>query len=1036
MPPKKASSAAWPPRRTPRSTARKSTQKASSANSPPPHAVSADDSPGTPTATATATSPLKPNLSFSSPKTITPSTSPKQNTTLESSLQNQTTTKASPKTNPNETTPEFSPNYDITPKSSSRTNVASAHPMAFPDVYAKRTDESINDGVSEVQAKTEVERAESVTVLPETKPRTDDRSMGELDIDETLAEKGLVIPENVVEIEVRSGQVTAQKSPKKVLKKTVRVVKKIVKKKVPKRVLKGQNALGNAEVEKLEGIDGGERPNSGGLGEVDARNSNADAVESFSVKVESSKANDSSCMEFEDSNAIAIVSVEAENFESKSCSFDLVKVEKHSFSVDTSIEVGNLKETKVCERNPDGLITENVCQAPVSDSVGDKIDAGAVEKTVSENEAQLEDQNVASVENQNNICTSENVNLDGLEDQNVASVENQNNKSTSENVNLDGGEGEEAVKEEVGNSQVEVGLGDGLLLSGEMEALERRRRRKTEIFVGGLDKDVKEEDIRKVFEEVGEVTEVSLVMNGKTGKNRGFAFVRFASFADARTALAKYSKVEICGKRCGALPVEGNDTIFLGNIDKKWKSEDVVTLLQEIGIEKIDEVTVKADPNNLEYNRGFAFLELETSKDAQIAYNKLQKKGAFGKHLRIKVEWAKPLIEPGEEEMRKLEKPAIWVKSVYAEYIPSTWDEEKYIPSTWDEEKVIDYFKKFGEIENVALAKDLHSSKRKDFAFVNYATREAALACIEAFNSEQLNDEGSKANMKVSLAKPISKGKQIKHVPNTSSKEISKENRNAAYPVTRLHEPKNKGKFTRNPYADVGVDKRSSTTAELVQLLREQASWSQTQPGSGIGSVELDSHYPSQGRKRPFSALGDDRIYSDPRRFPQARLESSYPLTSHSMLSQGVAVSSLPYHRQSGGYTSQSSSVVEDYANYIQTREQASFHGSSGLYRRCSVELDSHYPSQGRKRPFSALGDDRIYSDPRRFPQARLESSYPLTSHSMLSQGVAVSSLPYHRQSGGYTSQSSSVVEDYANYIQTREQASFHGSSGLYRRCK
>lgn len=74
------------------------------------------------------------------------------------------------------------------------------------------------------------------------------------------------------------------------------------------------------------------------------------------------------------------------------------------------------------------------------------------------------------------------------------------------------------------------------------------------------------------------------------------------------------------------------------------------------------------------------------------------------------------------------------VKSVYAEYLPSSWDEEK----------VTDYFKKFGEIENVALARNLRSSKRKDFAFVNFTTREAALACIEAFSRDQLNDQYSK----------------------------------------------------------------------------------------------------------------------------------------------------------------------------------------------------------------------------------------------------------------------------------------------------
>ena len=74
------------------------------------------------------------------------------------------------------------------------------------------------------------------------------------------------------------------------------------------------------------------------------------------------------------------------------------------------------------------------------------------------------------------------------------------------------------------------------------------------------------------------------------------------------------------------------------------------------------------------------------------------------------------------------------MKSVYAEYLPSSWDEEK----------VKDYFKKFGEIENVVLAKDLLSSRRKDFAFVNYTSREAALACIEAFSCYSLTDEDSK----------------------------------------------------------------------------------------------------------------------------------------------------------------------------------------------------------------------------------------------------------------------------------------------------
>lgn len=79
----------------------------------------------------------------------------------------------------------------------------------------------------------------------------------------------------------------------------------------------------------------------------------------------------------------------------------------------------------------------------------------------------------------------------------------------------------------------------------------------------------------------------------------------------------------------------------------------VIKILQEIGVENIHTVYVMMDPNNPSQNRGFAFLELETNKDAQNAYRKLQKKDIFGKGRNIKVAWAEPLNDPGEEEMQK-----------------------------------------------------------------------------------------------------------------------------------------------------------------------------------------------------------------------------------------------------------------------------------------------------------------------------------------------------------------------------------------------
>jgi RNA recognition motif-containing protein len=68
---------------------------------------------------------------------------------------------------------------------------------------------------------------------------------------------------------------------------------------------------------------------------------------------------------------------------------------------------------------------------------------------------------------------------------------------------------------------------------------ERRKRKEFEIFVGGLDKDATEDDLRKVFSRVGEVTEARLMMNPQTKKNKGFAFLRFATVEQAKRAVTE-----------------------------------------------------------------------------------------------------------------------------------------------------------------------------------------------------------------------------------------------------------------------------------------------------------------------------------------------------------------------------------------------------------------------------------------------------------------------------------------------------------------
>lgn len=70
-------------------------------------------------------------------------------------------------------------------------------------------------------------------------------------------------------------------------------------------------------------------------------------------------------------------------------------------------------------------------------------------------------------------------------------------------------------------------------------AKDRKIKKEHEIFVGGLDRDATDEDVRKVFERIGEIVEVRLHKNFSNNRNKGYAFVKFANKEHARRALSE-----------------------------------------------------------------------------------------------------------------------------------------------------------------------------------------------------------------------------------------------------------------------------------------------------------------------------------------------------------------------------------------------------------------------------------------------------------------------------------------------------------------
>ncbi|KAK4416795.1 Heterogeneous nuclear ribonucleoprotein Q [Sesamum alatum] len=278
-------------------------------------------------------------------------------------------------------------------------------------------------------------------------------------------------------------------------------------------------------------------------------------------------------------------------------------------------------------------------------------------------------------------------------------------------------------------------------------ARERKVRKEREIFVGGLDRDAVEADVRKVFEYAGEVVEVRMHVDPSTNKNKGYAFVQFATKEQASRALSEMKNPVIHGKRCGTAPSEDNDTLFLGNICNTWTKEAIKQKLKDYGIEGVENITLVADPRYEGLSRGFAFIEFSSHAEAMLAYKRLQKHDVvFGHSERTaKVAFAEPLREPDPEVMAQ-------VKSVFIDGLPPHWDEDH----------VREKFKVFGDIARIMLARNMSTAKRKDFGFVDFSTHEAAVSCVEGVNNNGLNDGNSKVKVRARLSNPLPKMQAVK----------------------------------------------------------------------------------------------------------------------------------------------------------------------------------------------------------------------------------------------------------------------------------
>ncbi|XP_030276029.1 RNA-binding protein 47 isoform X5 [Sparus aurata] len=250
-----------------------------------------------------------------------------------------------------------------------------------------------------------------------------------------------------------------------------------------------------------------------------------------------------------------------------------------------------------------------------------------------------------------------------------------------------------------------------------------------EIFVGKIPRDVYEDELVPVFESVGRIYEMRLMMDFD-GKNRGYAFVMYTEKHEAKRAVRELNNYEVRpGRLLGVCSSVDNCRLFIGGIPKTKKREEILEEVSKV-TEGVLDVIVYASAADKMKNRGFAFVEYESHRAAAMARRKLMPGRIQLWGHQIAVDWAEPEIDVDEDVMET-------VKILYVRNLMMETSEEtiRQVFSQWNP----------GCVERV--------KKIRDYAFVHFNSRDDAVLAMDHLNGTEV--EGS--CIEVTLAKPVDK---------------------------------------------------------------------------------------------------------------------------------------------------------------------------------------------------------------------------------------------------------------------------------------
>ncbi|XP_064597323.1 APOBEC1 complementation factor-like isoform X2 [Liolophura sinensis] len=241
-----------------------------------------------------------------------------------------------------------------------------------------------------------------------------------------------------------------------------------------------------------------------------------------------------------------------------------------------------------------------------------------------------------------------------------------------------------------------------------------------EIFVGNIPSDCYEDELVPVFEKIGKIYELRLVMNRRSGSHRRYGFVMYTNKEHAKQAIKELNNYEI---RKGRLLDVGksadNCRVFVGGIPKNKQRDEILREMKKV-TDDVTDVFVPSSAFVETSNRGFAFVKYESHQAAAMARKKLISNRIQLWDHRIVVDWAEPEQNVDEDVMST--RRVLHVRN---------------LRSTTTEDKIRKLCSQVVGRDNAVE----RIKKIRDYAFIHFRDRDDAIMAMTKLNG--MNVEGT-----------------------------------------------------------------------------------------------------------------------------------------------------------------------------------------------------------------------------------------------------------------------------------------------------